>query len=299
MLRSKRFWLAAVLLAILLICLAGRALRRRSIAEPAPLPAHTEMQTAVSANAQPETDSANTATQTEAAPADTEPFAETGQTVESGTGQTMPPAADETKPVVTEPASAELPYLPAWKMTELRDKTAMLAAGLDEFVGWIYLADSEIDYPVMQGSDNFYYLDHAPDGRYLKRGTIFLDCQNARDLSDPHSILFGHNMVSGMFGDIRKFRDPQEFERHRFGWFVTQDTVFRIDFFALAYDSARSSIYTASLPQEEWLTEIRSHAMYDTGAEILPDDRLIALSTCRYDSGEERALFVGRLVQQT
>ena len=73
------------------------------------------------------------------------------------------------------------------------------------------------------------------------------------------------------------------------------NAVYRIEFFMLVFDNARSSIYSASLLQAEWLAQVRSHAMYDTGAEILPEDRLIALSTCTYGEGDDRTLFVGRI----
>lgn len=294
MLRSKRFRLAAALLLILLICYACRALRRRGTAAP---PAPPPVQTGTQAAATTLTAAAQTAqTQTQTAPPETDAAQTSAQTAAAES------AADEPEmqtPAETEPVSAAEPTLPAWKDAELREKTAQLAAELGDFAGWIFVAESEIDYPVMQGEDNFYYLDHAPDGRYLKRGTIFLDCRNARDFSDPHSILFGHNMVSGMFGDIRSFKDRQAFDRHRYGWLYTPEAVFRIDFFALAILDAHDSVYAAAFPQEEWISHIRTNALHDTGAEILPADRLIALSTCAYASGDDRALFTGRLLRMT
>ena len=273
MLRSKRFLLAAALLLTLLSCYACRAMHRRGIAAPPePQPVQTAAQT------QTETSAAAVTTQT--------------QPRTSAAASTV---TTETEPVLTEPASAMEPCLPEWKSAELREKTAELSAELGDFVGWLFMADSEIDYPVMQGSDNFYYLDHAPDGRYLKRGSIFLDYQNARDFSDPHSILFGHNMEYGMFGDIRFLKDKAVFDQHRYAWIFTPDTVYRIEFFALVFDSARGSLYAADLPQEEWIRQVRSHALYDTGAEIMPEDRLIALSTCSWASGDDRTLLTGRI----
>lgn len=269
MLKEKRFWLAAVLLLILLICIISRAVHRAGQPEQPRQPFFT-----------------TTAEQTQ-------PVTETTQTVTAAVTET------ETTFVTTTttgaPASASEPYLPAWKAAEMSQRVEQLSAELPDFIGWLYLPETDIDYPVVQGTDNFYYLTHAPDGRYYALGTIFLDYRNARDFTDPHNILFGHNMQSGMFGAIRSLKDRAEFDRHRYGWLFTPDTVIRIDFFALAICSGYDAVYDVGKSREVWLERIRSNAMYDTGAEIPETQSLIALSTCASDFEDARALFTGTL----
>ncbi|MBR3448887.1 MAG: class B sortase [Oscillospiraceae bacterium] len=276
MLRSKRMLLAAALLLILCICMAVRAVHRAGIPEQE-LPELT-------LSAEPQ--------RTETVPAVTAAPPVTAQTAAETTGTT---GTTGTLPV----PHADEPELPQWKYEELRKNTDDLAAQLGDLVGWIFMADSDIDYPVMQGNDNFYYLSHAPDGRPYQLGSIMLDYRNDRRFQDDASILYGHNMVSGMFGDIRSFRNQSSFDAHRYGWLFTPDTVYRIDFFALAIVSGYDTAYDLPCAQKDFLTRIRSQAEFDSGAEVAAEDRLIALSTCAVgDPAECRALFTGVLREQ-
>ena len=73
-------------------------------------------------------------------------------------------------------------------------------------VAWITMDGTHIDHPVVQGKDNFEYLDKAFDGTFYAGGTLFLDYKNKKDFSDKYSIIHGHHMVGGaMFGDLDKF----------------------------------------------------------------------------------------------
>lgn len=71
-------------------------------------------------------------------------------------------------------------------------------AGLEEInedcVAWIYIEDTAINYPVVQGSDNSYYLKHLIDGKWNSAGCIFLDSRVDSDISDRHSITVAHSL---------------------------------------------------------------------------------------------------------
>ena len=191
---------------------------------------------------------------------------------------------------------ADVPYISKARLEIIRERSALLDKSCPDFIGWLYLADSEIDLPVVQGSDNDYYLSHAPDGSYNEEGTIFLDCMNSPDLSDSHNVLYGHNMVSGMFGDIRSFKERSEFDRHRFGWFITPEEIYRIDFFALAVASTYDVVYDMAATNREWLNCILENALFTADPVPAEDERLIALSTCASEYANARALFTGKLV---
>lgn len=270
MLRSVRFWTAALLLLLLICCLIGRALPQRSVPAENSGTAQSTAVTDISGQTAPSA-------------------AET-----AGSGSTA--GQTETQTAVREPVSAAEPVLPDWKRQELTEKAQTLSASLSDFVGWLYMADSAIDYPVMQGRDNQYYLHHAPDGSYLKRGSLFLDWRCARGLTDGENIIYGHNMVSGMFGDIRAFRTQEEFDAHRCGWFVTPDTVRRIDFFVLAVTDAFDPLYTLPADSAEWRARLHETAEFEREMPLSDDDCLIALSTCTFGStAYARALLTGRL----
>jgi len=76
----------------------------------------------------------------------------------------------------------------------------------DDVIGWIYIENTPINYPVLQSSDNKYYLNRMMDGNYNQCGSIFADYRNASDFSDNNTLVYGHNMKSGvMFGSLMDF----------------------------------------------------------------------------------------------
>lgn len=193
-----------------------------------------------------------------------------------------------------EEQSENTPYISEQKITEIREKLDILEKCSEDSIGWIYIAGSNIDYPIVQGKDNKYYLNHAPDGSFNQAGSIFLDCNCKKDFSDKQNILFGHNMQYGMFGDIRYFRDRENFENHSYGWLFTREKLYRIDFYALVLASAYDLIYYVPADNAQWQDSVRKNGIYCTDTEFSEDDRFIALSSCTYDFENARLLLVGR-----
>lgn len=84
-----------------------------------------------------------------------------------------------------------------------------------DVVGWIYGADTHINYPVVQGKDNNYYLHRMFTGEDNRAGSIFLDSTNNKDFSDVHSILYGHHMKNGaMFHDLMEYKNQEYYDKH-------------------------------------------------------------------------------------
>ena len=194
-------------------------------------------------------------------------------------------------PTAAEKAETEKSY-----EDEIREKLKLLSKDCPDIIGWICVEDSDIDYPVVQGKDNQYYLHHATDGSENVVGTIFLDKVCSADFSDPQSILYGHNMEYGMFGDIRKFREPAEFERHRKGQLITLTDSYDIEFFALSIVSAFDTVYDVPSENQHWVDIIRGNSICLADTELTDEDRYIALSTCSFDYENARFLFVGKLI---
>ena len=229
---------------------------------------------------------------------------ETQTTVRNDVRKDEIPTTETTAVKETEPSEeteiveydASVPYISESKMRELNRKMEEVSKYSTDLVGWIYIADSDIDYPVVQGTDNQYYLHHTPDGRRNDLGTIFLDCKCSSDFSDSQNILFGHNMQYGMFGDIRSYKEQANFESHRYGWLSTGECLYRIDFYALAVVSAFHKAYNIPTDNSEWLSYIRDNSVQYTEIEYSDNDSFIALSTCASDFENARALFTGKLV---
>lgn len=87
-----------------------------------------------------------------------------------------------------------------------------------DIYAWVQVPGTRIDYPVASVTgkeDENYYLNHNFRKSYAFAGTIYSHKQNARDLSDPVTVLYGHNMINGsMFAGIKKFSNREFFEKH-------------------------------------------------------------------------------------
>lgn len=94
------------------------------------------------------------------------------------------------------------------------DFTTLYAQNSD-VVAWIQIPGTQINYPVVQGKDNDYYLHHDLNGQKSTAGTIFLDYADEPDFSSLHNVLYGHHMKNGsMFKDISRYKDPGYFDQH-------------------------------------------------------------------------------------
>lgn len=83
-----------------------------------------------------------------------------------------------------------------------------------DVVAWIRIP-GVLEYPVVRGGDNSYYLNHTVQKTYNIAGSIFLDYRNERDFSDSKNIIYGHNMKDGsMFHVLRNYQDIDFFQEH-------------------------------------------------------------------------------------
>lgn len=192
--------------------------------------------------------------------------------------------------------NATMSWLPAEKITEIQEKLEVLSELSEDLTGWIYIADTDIDYPVVKGEDNQFYLNHAPDRKQNWMGSIFLDRQCSRDFSGKRSILYGHNFQQGMFGVLRSFKERQNYDAHPYGWLFTTDAVYRIEFFSLVIVPADDQVYLNPADSTAWQNAIEKHSLYCTGEIPQPEEQCIGLSTCASDFEDARELLIGRML---
>lgn len=168
-----------------------------------------------------------------------------------------------------------------------------MSALSEDVVAWLTVDDTNIDYPVLQGSDNTEYLNKDPFGKYSLSGSIFLDARNARDFSDSYSLIYGHHMEFGkMFGALDKFLDDDYFDTHRTGTLTVSNKVYSVKFFAcLEADASVDEIFD-STEAKVALKYVKEHAPILREPE---GDKLIALSTCKFPQTTERIVVFGVL----
>ncbi len=173
-------------------------------------------------------------------------------------------------------------------------------------IGWITIPDTNIDYPVMQTTNNDYYLDHNFNQEYDKNGSIFMDADCDVIDRSTNLILYGHHMKSGkMFGSLDSYRSQEFYKNHKE---FTFDTIYEKGTYAVAY-VFRSQIYTEdeitfkyyqfinANSEMEFNSNMQAMAemsLYETGITPKWGDQLITLSTCdQATSSEARFVVVG------
>ena len=166
------------------------------------------------------------------------------------------------------------------------DFDALKAVGSD-IVGWIYCPDTIINFPVVKGSDNTYYLKHSYDGEYCYSGSIFVEQLNSADFSDPNTIIYGHNMKDGlMFGKIDMWADQSYYDAHPDIWLLTPERDYKIRLFSGYTTPAGSDSYQVFSDFGEDFSAYLSMALeqsdFVSPVEPGEEDCCVMLSTCAY-----------------
>ena len=177
---------------------------------------------------------------------------------------------------------------------------AALREANPDVVGWIRIPDTKIDYPLMQGEDNDFYLKHTWDKQPNSVGSIFLEHLNSSDLTDYNTIVYGHNMKNGlMFGDLPDFSIQKHWQTHPYVYLLTDAGVYRYEIFAFYLAEVDSLTYSMNPAQDITKTDFLNLAMeknrIQTGIEPALTDRILTLSTCSGGSYANRYVVQARL----
>ncbi len=205
--------------------------------------------------------------------------------------QAMPEQTEGTEPTETlEPAETAPVSV---------DFDALLAENAD-VVGWLYCADTPINYPLVRSEDNDYYLYRLLDGTSNANGSIFMDYRNSPDFSDWNSIFYGHNMQSGaMFGTLQRYRQQTYFEKHPVMYLLTPQQDYKVVLISgyTTWDTASETYgFPETLEERNVLVEnALDRSTFKAGVTVLDTDRLLTLSTCAYEFENARYVLVGVL----
>ena len=154
-----------------------------------------------------------------------------------------------------------------------------------DVVGWILIPGTEVNYPLMQGQDNDYYLNRTWDEQENDVGSIFLEHLNRPDFTDFNTIVYGHNMIDGsMFASLRKYRQQSHWEEHPYVYIRSDLGVYRYEIFSSYLADVESNTYGIGFSGEEskgrFLDWIIGLSDITTDVRPEPTDRILTLSTC-------------------
>lgn len=189
---------------------------------------------------------------------------------------------------------------------ELSDLAGVDLAALQEVnpdvIGWIAVPDTDLSYPLMVGEDNQYYLEHSWDHEYNPCGSIFLECTNSPDLSDYHTIIYGHRMANdSMFGMLRFYQDDTYRKEHPSVYVVYGDELRKYNVFAAYEADVEGIVYQLNIEQkhrqEEFINACLESSVIDTGLKPSPDQQILTLSTCPSSGYSSRLVVQGYLAK--
>jgi len=154
----------------------------------------------------------------------------------------------------------------------------------EDVLGWILIPGTNLSYPVLQGDDNDYYLNHTWRKDRNSVGSIFLDYRCSGDFSDFHTVIYGHRMNNNsMFGQLHKFRDQAYLEAHP-KVYITDDSGSRPYAIFSVYEADSMATYqmefTDDTEKQAFLDYALSRSCVDAGVTPAPSDRIITMSTC-------------------
>ncbi|MBR4869588.1 MAG: class B sortase, partial [Oscillospiraceae bacterium] len=184
----------------------------------------------------------------------------------------------ETKPLEPEWVDPYADALSAMDFAALREVN-------DDVLGWILIPDSAISYPMVQGSNNSYYLKRTWRLTSSVVGAIFLDAQCDDDFSDFNTIIYGHRMNNGsMFAGLAKYKNYSYYKSHP-AVYISDDNGSRAYQIFAAYEvSVTGDTYRLGITSEKdkqaYIDYCLSQSLYDTGVVPTVYDSIVTLSTC-------------------
>lgn len=159
-----------------------------------------------------------------------------------------------------------------------------LAKKYPQVKGRIIIKGTKIDFPVVQGKDNQFYLDHNFDNKYYINGAVFIDYVHKGDFSDQNTVIYGHNVRIGyIFHDLDKFRDKNFIKNHSeiiidtpekrriFEVICAMDIKVDADYRFYEYDDEEF---------KDYLKLIKENNILENKPLPKKEDKLLTLSTC-------------------
>lgn len=157
----------------------------------------------------------------------------------------------------------------------------------EDCVGYIKINGIDIQYPVVQGENNNFYLSHSFDKSDNSAGWIFLDYRNKLDRTDKNIIIYGHNRRDGsMFGKIKNALNSKWYleEKNRKIDFITENEKNEYEIFSI-YKIPEEEYYLTTdfnddKSYQDFLNTLKQRSIQDFGIDLSSKKSILTISTC-------------------
>lgn len=179
---------------------------------------------------------------------------------------------------------------------------ASLKAINEDVIGWIQFETFNLSYPIVKDPGDNYYLRRTIKKQNNSAGSLFISTFNNGDFQDTNTIIFGHNMRNGsMFGQLGRYKQESYFRNNQYFRIYTPNGMQRYQIFSVYKADVDGSAYsiwswTGGKEYKEWIEELKSNSMYETGVGITENDIIVTLSTCVTGEDEKRLVLHAKLI---
>ena len=178
-----------------------------------------------------------------------------------------------------------------------------------DIVGWLEIENTNINYPVLQGTDNSYYMTHNYKKENSKNGAIFLDANYNWNIQSNNLLIYGHNLGNSMmFQELLKYEKKSFYSQHPVIRFTTaeEDAQYEIIsvFKSRVYYKSEKNVFRyyhfinneSEKEYNQFVKNAKNVSLYPIDATASYGDQLITLSTCSYYVEDGRFAVVGRKI---
>lgn len=166
-------------------------------------------------------------------------------------------------------------------------KEDYLRAVNQDYVLWIAIPGTSINYPVVQGEDNNHYLRYTFRNTENVAGSVYLDYRTPKEkrLEVFNTIFIGHNRQDGtMFSDLLKYQDESFRDENPYIYLIMNNVEYVYEIYAFYELEPASIVYNPTTTADRYLPYVEQHNSYQRKIDVTEEDNIITLYTCNEDS---------------
>ncbi len=157
----------------------------------------------------------------------------------------------------------------------------------NETIAWLKVNNTNVEYPVVKGTNNSFYLNHSFDKSSNSAGWIFADCRNKFDNTDKNIVIYGHNMRDGsMFGSMLNILNSKWYENEENTnitlYTENEKSIYKV-FSVYKIENEDYYIKTEFKNGNEFegfIKNLKKRSIKDFNVDVSKDDNILTLSTC-------------------